>query len=97
MGSSHFPNDHSITVVLSVNVWPGSRVDVIMSKSPSIDCHSLLYSGNSKQIFTFQRDSLDGEPAFSQACFGLVPKVTAFHPHRQNRDLLIFSKIFYDY
>lgn len=47
MGSSHFPNDQSITVVLSVNVWPGSTVDVIMAKSPSIDCHSLLYIGNS--------------------------------------------------
>lgn len=95
MGSSHFPNDHSITVVLSVNVWPGSRVDVIMSKSPSIDCHSLLYSGNSKQIFMFQRDSQDREPAFSQARFSLLSKVTAFHLLRQNQDLLIFSKIFY--
>lgn len=97
MGSSHFPNDHSITVVLSVNVWPGSRVDVIMSKSPSIDCHSSLCSGNSKKIFTFQRDSQDGEPAFSQACFSLVLKVSAFHPCRQKQDLPIFIEIFYEY
>ena len=57
-----------------------------MSRSPSIDCHSLLYSGNSRQAFMFQRDSLDREPLVKPASAQSL-KVTSFHPWEQNQTL----------